>query len=42
MNTYEIIKNGTIHGTIQADSIQDAESIYTSTYGQLDVKIVEI
>ena len=42
MNTYEIIKNGTVHGTIKADSIQEAESIYISTYGQLDAKIIEI
>lgn len=42
MKTYEIIKNGTVHGTIKADNIQDAESIYIATYGQLDVELVEI
>ena len=42
MKTYEIIKNGTVQGTIKADNIQDAENIYIATYGQLDAKIVEI
>jgi len=42
MKTYEIIKNGTIHGTIEANNIQEAESIYIYTYGELNVLIIEI
>ena len=42
MKTYEIIKNGTVHGTIEANNIQDAENIYVYTYGELNVLITEI
>lgn len=42
MKTYEIIKNGTVHGTIEAESTHEAEDIYITTYGELNALIIEI
>lgn len=42
MKTYEIIKNGTVHGTIEAENIQEAENIYIAAYGELNALIIEI
>lgn len=42
MKTFEVIKNGTIHATIKADNLEEAENIYLSTYGELNAEIIEI